>query len=105
MRVARKKAVAMSWVFILLGVVLIVALALALSGRLPAVPQPTSDRFITELPDPPSVEDIDQVRFGVVFRGYRMQDVDSVLAVLRDRVAELEARKPVEAADKPRSGK
>lgn len=81
----------MPWVFLLLVVVLLTAFALVLAGRLPAVPQPTRDRFSSGLPPRPTASDIDQLRLPVVFRGYRMSDVDAALAVLRNRVAELES--------------
>lgn len=78
-------------VFAILALVLIVALALVLSGRLPAVPQPTRDRYVTRLPEQPSAADVDQLRLPVAFRGYRMDEVDSAMATLRDRIAGLEA--------------
>lgn len=81
----------MAWVFALLAVVLIVGFALVLAGRLPTVPQPTRERFIAGLPERPSAADVDLLRLPVAFRGYRMDDVDAALAVLRNRVAELEA--------------
>jgi DivIVA domain-containing protein len=80
----------MPWVFAILVVVLIVAFALVLAGRLPSVPQPTRDRFTTGLPPRPRASDVDHLRLPVVFRGYRMSEVDEALAVLRNRIAELE---------------
>lgn len=38
------------------------------------------------LPEHPNPEDIDAVRFALAFRGYRMDQVDQVLARLRDRI-------------------
>ena len=80
----------MPWVFAILMVVLVVAFALVLAGRLPSVPQPTRDRFTTGPPPRPSASDVDQLRLPVVLRGYRMSEVDEALAVLRNRIAELE---------------
>jgi DivIVA domain-containing protein len=80
----------MPWMFLILVVVLVAAFALVLSGRLPAVAQPTRQRFISGLPPRPTASEIDELRLPVVFRGYRMSDVDDALAVLRNRVAELE---------------
>lgn len=80
----------MPWIFAILVVVLIVAFALVLAGRLPSVPQPARDRFTTGLPPRPSASDVDHLRLPVVFRGYRMSEVDEALAVLRNRIAELE---------------
>ena len=81
----------MLWLFMLLALVLIVAFALVLAGRLPVVPQPTGERYVAVLPDQPSAADVDQLRLPVAFRGYRMDDVDAALAVLRNRIAVLEA--------------
>ena len=81
----------MLWLFMLLALVLIVAFALVLAGRLPVVPQPTRERYVAVLPDQPSAADVDQLRLPVAFRGYRMDDVDAALAVLRNRIAVLEA--------------
>ncbi|GAB3282775.1 hypothetical protein GCM10027449_25120 [Sinomonas notoginsengisoli] len=39
------------------------------------------------LPEHPNPEDIDAVRFALAFRGYRMDQVDQVLARLRDRIS------------------
>lgn len=38
------------------------------------------------LPEHPNPEDVDAVRFALAFRGYRMDQVDEVLARLRDRI-------------------
>jgi DivIVA domain-containing protein len=80
----------MAWVFMVLAVALVLATALVLAGRLPVVPQPTRDRFQTALPPQPTASDVDVLRFPVAFRGYRMDDVDAALAVLRARIAQLE---------------
>ncbi|MEZ5185372.1 MAG: DivIVA domain-containing protein [Candidatus Nanopelagicales bacterium] len=85
-------------VFAVLALVLIVALALILSGRLPAVPQPTRDRYVARLPEQPSATDVDQLRLPVAFRGYRMDEVDIALATLRTRIATLEAELVAESA-------
>lgn len=84
----------MVWVFAVLGVVLVAALGLVLAGRLPPVPQPTDEPRIRRLPEQPSATDVDQLRLPVVFRGYRMEEVDAALAVLRNRIAQLEAAAP-----------
>lgn len=39
------------------------------------------------LPEHPNPEDIDALRFALSFRGYRMDEVDQVLARLRDRIS------------------
>jgi DivIVA domain-containing protein len=81
----------MAWVFALVGVVLVASLALVLAGRLPPVPQPTSEPRTVALPPQPTAADIDALRLPVVFRGYRMEEVDAALAALRVRIAELES--------------
>lgn len=75
----------------LVAVAIIVALALVVAGRLPAVPQPFRERYVARLPVPVAVDDIDALRFPVVLRGYRMDDVDAALVVLRNRIADLES--------------
>lgn len=75
----------------LVAVGIIVALALVVAGRLPVVPQPFRERYVARLPVPVAVADVDVLRFPVVFRGYRMDDVDAALTVLRNRIAELES--------------
>lgn len=81
----------MTWLFALLALVLIVAFGLVLAGRLPAVPQPTAQRYVARLPEQPSPVDVDRLRFPVALRGYRMDDVDTAISTLRNRIAELEA--------------
>ena len=89
----------MAWVFALIGIALVAALGLVLAGRLPAVPQPTAEPRIPVLPEHPTAADVDQLRLPVVFRGYRMEEVDAALATLRNRIAELEASPPQNAAN------
>ncbi|GAB4099912.1 DivIVA domain-containing protein [Sinomonas halotolerans] len=38
------------------------------------------------LPEHPTPDDVDRLRFSLAFRGYRMDQVDEVLARLRDRI-------------------
>jgi DivIVA domain-containing protein len=89
----------MPLVFGVLALILIVGFALVLAGRLPAVPQPSRDRYTARLPQSPGPADIDQLRLPVAFRGYRMDDVDVALGVLRDRIASLEAQMVAPAID------
>lgn len=44
------------------------------------------------LPPHPAAEDIDRIRFSLGLRGYRMDQVDQVLDVLRDQLARKDAR-------------
>jgi DivIVA domain-containing protein len=91
----------MLMLFLLLALVLIVAFALVLAGRLPEVPQPTRQRYVARLPERPSAADVDQLRLPVAVRGYRMDDVDAALNTLRNRIAELEADTVAGAAVSP----
>lgn len=43
------------------------------------------------LPEHPTAGDVDRVRFSLGLRGYRMDQVDEVLALLRDRIAAQDA--------------
>lgn len=44
------------------------------------------------LPDDPDSSDVDRLRFSAGFRGYRMDQVDDVLDILRDALAAKEQR-------------
>lgn len=68
------------------------------------------------LPEHPTPDDVDRVRFSLAFRGYRMDQVDQVLETLRDRVgvqaaliealtAQLRERRAEEAAGRPATGR
>jgi DivIVA domain-containing protein len=81
----------MPWVFALVVLLLIVGLALVIAGRLPEVPQPEVGPAVSLLPAHPGPADVDQLRLPVALRGYRMEEVDAALTVLRNRIAELEA--------------
>lgn len=57
-------------------------------GMQPAPPDVTDDNL------PPgrlAATDVDRARFGLAFRGYRMDEVDAVLDRLRDRLVQYEA--------------
>ena len=75
----------MMWLFAILSVLLLggVAVVAAGMGTPPAVP---ADR-------PIGPEDLRRVRFSVALRGYRMSEVDALLARLADeQAARAEAR-------------
>ena len=84
----------MTIVFLVLGVVVIAAVALLAVGRLGELPDAEPDRSPVLLPDDRLVEsrDVDDVRFAVGMRGYRMDEVDDVLDRLSVEVAERDAR-------------
>lgn len=65
------------------------------AGRDSGRPAPWAPRGLEEpgtglppvfLPEHPNPEDVDAVRFALAFRGYRMDQVDEVMARLRDRI-------------------
>lgn len=84
----------MTFVFLLLGVAVVTAVALLAVGRLGELPDVEPDRAPTLLPDSRLVEsdDVDNVRFAVGLRGYRMDEVDDVLDRLAADIAERDAR-------------
>lgn len=80
----------MDAIFLLAGAAVLVGFALAAAGRLPRVPQPTSEEYIQQLPANPTVAEIDALRLPVVARGYRMEEVDRTLTILRNKIAVLQ---------------
>lgn len=82
-------------------------------GEVPAVnglAEPVANLPPVLLPNHPSAADVDRLRFSSGFRGYRMDQVDEVLDLLRDeiaarddRIAELEeaARRNGPSGDEP----
>jgi DivIVA domain-containing protein len=83
-----------SLVLLLLAVVVVGVVVAVAAGRLPAgMPAATSSSPHRPLP-PRALEpaDLDAVRFSVVPRGYRMDQVDAVLERLRAELAERDRR-------------
>lgn len=83
----------MVWVLIVVVAVLLIVLFLGLlAGRLPVdrMSEPTHTTPGIGLPDQVRAADIDGLRFDTALRGYRMEQVDEVLARLQRRIAELE---------------
>lgn len=76
----------MGWVFAALIVVVIGFVFLASLGRLGQMAPQIDDRPVPRLPEegPLSADDLIDVQFAVVTRGYAMEQVDAVL----DRVAD-----------------
>ncbi len=88
-----------TFVFVLVGFAVILAVGLAAVGRFDGLPQIIPDRAPDAFPleRPATAADVDAVRFDVGLRGYRMDEVDDLLDRLsvdladRDtRIAELE---------------
>jgi DivIVA domain-containing protein len=70
---------------VLVGVVILVAVALALAYNDDGLHDETPDHGDLGLPDRPlTADDISGLRFRVGMRGYRMEDVDAAL----DRIAQ-----------------
>jgi DivIVA domain-containing protein len=85
------------WVFAILAVLLIGAIMVVATGRGGSMRRVESDRpdSVVPLDRPLSSRDLRQVRFAAALRGYRTDEVDSLL----DRLAEeLEARELREVA-------
>ncbi len=89
----------MSFVYIVAGLIVVVAIGLLAVGKLGELPDPTSDRAGIGLPEGDvTAPEIDALHFAVGLRGYRMGEVDDVLdrvsaeMTWRDeRIAELES--------------
>ena len=75
----------MTWVFAILIVAVIGAVAVAATGRGGAMAETFDDRPDSRVPadGPLTGQDLRRVRFSTAFRGYRMSEVDALL----DRLA------------------
>ena len=80
--------------YVLVGILVIAAVALLAVGRLGELPDVEGDRAPLALPDdrPLDGDDVDGVRFAVGLRGYRMDEVDDVLDRLAVEAQERDAR-------------
>lgn len=83
----------MEWaVAVLVIAVLGVAAAVAAGGVGEMDPEAGSDTYRQDLPDRPLTgADLQQVRFGVTFRGYSMEQVDELLTRLSHEIADRDA--------------
>jgi DivIVA domain-containing protein len=74
-----------TWVFAILVVLLLGAIAVVASGRGTPMAETWDDRPDAEVPaeGPLGADDLRRVRFSLAFRGYRMSEVDALL----DRLA------------------
>jgi DivIVA domain-containing protein len=80
-------------VFVVVAVVVVFAVAAVAVGRGGGLDPAESDLIRPSLPDGPmSAVDIEAVRFGVGFRGYRMDQVDDVLDRLGRELTERDSR-------------
>ena len=85
-----------SVVFILLAIAVIAGIFLVATGRLrPDLPDAPSDRSLGGLPDVPvgslAVADVETVRIDQALRGYRMDEVDTLVDRLTAEIAERDA--------------
>ena len=66
--------------YVVVGVLVLIAIALLAVGRLGELPPPSHDRAPLNLPSASvGATDVDSVKFAVGLRGYRMDEVDEVL--------------------------
>lgn len=77
----------MMWLFAILIVLAMGGVALVASGRTGALPEEYDDRPDVRVPAGRlGGEDLRRVRFSLAFRGYRMSEVDTLLARLSDQL-------------------
>jgi len=89
------------WLFAILVVLALGAIAVVASGRGAPMERAYDDRPDAVVPakGPLSGADLRRVRFSLAFRGYRMSEVDALL----DRLAvERESAEPDQSGDPPR---
>src|SRR5687768_13100938 len=93
----------MMWFFAVLVVLAMSGVAMVASGRGGSMAPSYDDRHDLALPHdrPIAAQDLRTVRFPLAFRGYRMSDVDELLARL---ASELEERHPDEPGPDASSG-
>lgn len=85
----------MVWVFLIgVAVLLVVGVGSLVVGRasVDPVPPPVSTTPSTGLGPDAHAADIHDIRFDTALRGYRMDQVDEALRILRARIGELEAQ-------------
>ena len=89
----------MTWFFAVLVVLAMGGVAVVASGKGGSMPPAYDDRPDLALPHdrPIGAEDLRRVRFPLALRGYRMSEVDALLARLAN---ELEARSEVRHEDR-----
>lgn len=72
----------MTAVFVLLAIIVLVGAAFVLTGRWDPGMRPAQRPTAPELPTPLTPQSIRAARFRVGLRGYRMEDVDALLAAI-----------------------
>lgn len=80
-------------VFVVAAAVVLFAVAALAAGRGGSLADPVQDRVEPRLPERPlEPGDVEDLRFAVVVRGYRMDQVDAVLARLGTELARRDER-------------
>lgn len=95
----------MKWFILFVGIVVICGVVALLLGRLGGgLGRPTTTLSHEPLPEDPLTEDdLDELRFDVAPRGYRMAQVDGVLARLRRELRVKDEELAVLRADRGRA--
>ena len=92
----------MTWVFAVLVVLVMGGVAVIASGRGGSLPITWDDRPDVRVPEGRLVaEDVRRVRFSLALRGYRMSEVDTLLARLAEQLTEDEHARGTDAGDAP----
>ena len=95
----------MMWLFAILIVLTMGGVALVASGRAGALPEEYDDRPDALVPDSPlGAADLRRVRFTLAFRGYRMSEVDTLLARLAEQLDEASGPSTGHAPDQTSRG-
>ena len=98
----------MMWLFAIMVVLAMAGVALVASGRTGALPEEYDDRPDVRVPAGRlQGTDLRRVRFSLAFRGYRMSEVDTLLARLADQLdasGQDEPETPGKAADETSHG-
>jgi DivIVA domain-containing protein len=82
----------MEWFICIIAVVVLGLAAVAASGRLGQFGPAQTDRPEPQWPDGPlTAENVDQIRFAVVPRGYAMDQVDKFCALVGDQLNGVDA--------------
>jgi len=86
----------MTWFFAVLIVLAMGGVAMVASGRGGSMPPAYDDRPDLDLPEgrPVGADDLRRVRFPLALRGYRMSEVDALLARLATEMEERQGREP-----------
>ena len=91
----------MTWFFAILIVLATGVVAVVAAGRGGSMAEVYDDRPDARVPaeGPLTARDVREVRFTTAFRGYRMSEVDTLLARLADEIAVAEEARAAEEVD------